>query len=134
MLKQEIVRVVLSYQVQPPSGGCVLKLFVLILSVTVNTAAAFGRLCVETSEKRIKIRLSNAAAFGRLCVETLRLLVDWSKGKAAAFGRLCVETCGNEYVGQKLNAAAFGRLCVETVRRNPKLHKAHGSRLRAAVC
>ena len=34
---------------QPPSGGCVLKLFRFPVSVANMAAAAFGRLCVETS-------------------------------------------------------------------------------------
>ena len=33
---------------QPPSGGCVLKLFVKMILAMIYCAAAFGRLCVET--------------------------------------------------------------------------------------
>ena len=33
---------------QPPSGGCVLKLFLDYWKTPFNYAAAFGRLCVET--------------------------------------------------------------------------------------
>ena len=55
-------------------------------------AAAFGRLCVETTEqKRMEIR-KQAAAFGRLCVETRFAIFLSNKSGAAAFGRLCVET------------------------------------------
>ena len=50
MLKQEIVQVVSSYQVQPPSGGCVLKQEIEISVRNEMAAAAFGRLCVETIE------------------------------------------------------------------------------------
>ena len=35
-------------------------------------AAAFGRLCVETSERAIVRTERLAAAFGRLCVETVK--------------------------------------------------------------
>ena len=33
---------------QPPSGGCVLKLLTMPQKLTMRIAAAFGRLCVET--------------------------------------------------------------------------------------
>ena len=33
--------------------------------------AAFGRLCVETIQPRLKYEAHHPAAFGRLCVETL---------------------------------------------------------------
>ena len=33
-------------------------------------AAAFGRLCVETSFSKHNLKCKGAAAFGRLCVET----------------------------------------------------------------
>ena len=35
--------------VQPPSGGCVLKLSHYVWLNKLNNAAAFGRLCVETT-------------------------------------------------------------------------------------
>ena len=35
--------------VQPPSGGCVLKLVLKTMVRRAKSAAAFGRLCVETS-------------------------------------------------------------------------------------
>ena len=38
-------------------------------------AAAFGRLCVETSDADGDWYTPNAAAFGRLCVETLRIRI-----------------------------------------------------------
>ena len=38
---------------QPPSGGCVLKLLLLLLEVSVLKTAAFRRLCVETCYCRI---------------------------------------------------------------------------------
>ena len=55
---------------QPPSGGCVLKQRSLSACIFLNIAAAFGRLCVETSPKMAKASDDLAAAFGRLCVET----------------------------------------------------------------
>ena len=60
---------------------------------TINEAAAFGRLCVETMSDRWDLPERNAAAFGRLCVETKITLVSKPiLSNAAAFGRLCVET------------------------------------------
>ena len=55
------------------------------------------------------------AAFGRLCVETTNGLGFASINEPAAFGRLCVETC-TVLVASPMpaNPAAFGRLCVET--------------------
>ena len=34
---------------QPPSGGCVLKLYIIALGLFFGGSAAFGRLCVETA-------------------------------------------------------------------------------------
>ena len=56
---------------QPPSGGCVLKLSFDLFSSPDFPAAAFGRLCVETSYvTTVRTNQMDAAAFGRLCVET----------------------------------------------------------------
>ena len=55
-------------------------------------AAAFGRLCVETSINTFAAWMRSAAAFGRLCVETLGITMSQVSTVAAAFGRLCVET------------------------------------------
>ena len=39
---------------QPPSGGCVLKRTLILVTARITQAAAFGRLCVETlSAKRL---------------------------------------------------------------------------------
>ena len=56
---------------QPPSGGCVLKHLTKLNPPPMQSAAAFGRLCVETIVKGQKNQELEAAAFGRLCVETL---------------------------------------------------------------
>ena len=45
-----------------------------------DVAAAFGRLCVETSVFYRFCDLYRAAAFGRLCVETFENL-EWRKKK-----------------------------------------------------
>ena len=46
-LKQKVIRMA---NRQPPSGGCVLKLYGQAYIGGQNGPAAFGRLCVETSE------------------------------------------------------------------------------------
>ena len=40
---------------QPPSGGCVLKLLQTVISSHSASAAAFGRLCVETDSNLTQI-------------------------------------------------------------------------------
>ena len=57
---------------QPPSGGCVLKLTLNLREKRKSIAAAFGRLCVETTLRFNPFANLTAAAFGRLCVETLQ--------------------------------------------------------------
>ena len=54
--------------------------------------AAFGRLCVETTENTIVCNWCFPAAFGRLCVETFLVECRRKESLPAAFGRLCVET------------------------------------------
>ena len=97
---------------QPPSGGCVLKQKIGRLGAVRIKAAAFGRLCVETTHSLPLSQVSAAAAFGRLCVETTHSLPLSQVSAAAAFGRLCVETAND--IIQRLGIT--------------------GSRLRAAVC
>ena len=77
---------------QPPSGGCVLKPLLPYSTGIRVSAAAFGRLCVETTTKQIPTEWGFAAAFGRLCVETFKQVPVIANLMAAAFGRLCVET------------------------------------------
>ena len=57
--------------IQPPSGGCVLKLDEADYLVGKNGPAAFGRLCVETDWVWDCWVWLRPAAFGRLCVETI---------------------------------------------------------------
>ena len=75
-----------------------------------------------------------AAAFGRLCVETTIEMTMRYAHFAAAFGRLCVETDAFWLIIYPSMAAAFGRLCVETNKIKALHFWIDGSRLRAAVC
>ena len=62
----------------------------------------------------MKFNIYVAAAFGRLCVETSTVVAISLPASAAAFGRLCVETGITRGQLEHELAAAFGRLCVET--------------------
>ena len=85
-------------------------------------AAAFGRLCVETTDS-IRLRhAAPAAAFGRLCVETavtdLFFYFAWQPPSGG-----CVLKLIGAFLAQKqIAAAAFGRLCVETWRKEDFSH------------
>ena len=58
---------------QPPSGGCVLKPYCTVVLRFNDFPAAFGRLCVETTQAVCLPTFKAPAAFGRLCVETFGL-------------------------------------------------------------
>ena len=55
---------------QPPSGGCVLKLHLDFRIIGAIIPAAFRRLCVETYYNFHRMHNDLPAAFRRLCVET----------------------------------------------------------------
>ena len=55
---------------QPPSGGCVLKLAEERGVIVALVAATFGWLCVETLSRLYSPINQVAATFGWLCVET----------------------------------------------------------------
>ena len=57
--------------VQPPSGGCVLKLKIRRIGHKAYAPAAFRRLCVETPASLRLTLYKGPAAFRRLCVETI---------------------------------------------------------------
>ena len=76
----------------------------------------------------------SAAAFRRLCVETSDDFIIQIHQTAAAFRRLCVETELAWLAIARREAAAFRRLCVETLALNLPPEGALRSRLQAAVC
>ena len=98
---------------QPPSGGCVLKLLLGIFGLNQPVAAAFGRLCVETPLKRSEPFVLRVQPPSGGCVL-----------KPYLMARLF----------EPLVAAAFGRLCVETLIIKFYITPNLRSRLRAAVC
>ena len=99
---------------QPPSGGCVLKLATCSPCRRQRIAAAFGRLCVETQLKTLGVEFGEQPPSGGCvlkpaledletawlsqppsgdCVlKQLYRLIEQFVCLAAAFGRLCVET------------------------------------------
>ena len=70
MLKPLNAAIPAASKTQPPSGGCVLKLWKPHQNICYLYPAAFGRLCVETEVIAEYKICQNPAAFGRLCVET----------------------------------------------------------------
>ena len=102
---------------QPPSGGCVLKHFLILYSVSPNRPAAFRRLGVETRLILYRYISLCPAAFRRLCVET-RLTDDAASDKTQPPSGGCVLKLEqrNEFAHYG-SPAAFRRLCVETFSR-----------------
>ena len=112
MLKLTSLHHIRRRQAQPPSGGCVLKLALVMVSGLYNFQPPSGGCVLKPiNTNDVAIRVASAA-FGRLCVETI------------CFGKPCDE----------LYSAAFGRLCVETLRLHLLRLHLLVSRLRAAVC
>ena len=68
---------------QPPSGGCVLKHYQHVWFCCLGFPAAFGRLCVETFDLNPVDKQGVPAAFGRLCVETFAYYAVTLYGKAS---------------------------------------------------
>ena len=122
---------------QPPSGGCVLKLQQKTVNVRLLAQPPSGGCVLKQSGDQNKGYGAKPAAFRRLCVETLNVKLRVSIKAPAAFRRLCVETKQSYVYGifgniqppsggcvlkrllyslRTLNRlpAAFRRLCVET--------------------
>ena len=93
-----------------------LKLGKSAVVLQVESAAAFARLCVETSGVIFDILPTIKQPPSRGCVLKLcqQPTVN-AKCGAAAFARLCVETAARLADLKPHFAAAFGRLCVETL-------------------
>ena len=119
---------------QPPSGGCVLKLWHNLLIRNCYQQPPSGG-CVLKHHYGFRKKYPQLQPPSGGCVLKLFLRTPPSRLlAAAAFGRLCVETLGYfKKVGIK-SAAAFGRLCVETTLYLLNVFAKLRSRLRAAVC
>ena len=99
--------------VQPPSGGCVLKLYQLVKKKNHIQAATFGWLCVETSVPVLSMPCVISQPPSGGCVLKLKKSVMFTV---------------------KQNAATFGWLCVETLLTRTDIIRLNSSHLRVAVC
>ena len=80
-------------RIQPPSGGCVLKLWINNSASLGGSPAAFGRLCVETAYFRYcRYPLSGQPPSGGCVLKLITQMPGRIDKQPAAFGRLCVET------------------------------------------
>ena len=126
----------MSQLLQPPSGGCVLKLYVL-LAHKLTHASSHLRVAVCWNVKTLKTKngLRKAATFGWLCVETKNLLAVAVQTDSS---HLRVAVCWNRPNARTKNrsqtAATFGWLCVETQQQLLPKVKKRSSHLRVAVC
>ena len=112
MLKLAGVRHDHHFQIQPPSGGCVLKLLNALICSTVMASAAFGRLCVETVATSEKYTDKNQPPSGG-CV---------------------LKQDGGKNVWQEAQQPPSGGCVLKLPVRFQKWLFGTGSRLRAAVC
>ena len=62
-------------------------------------AAAFGRLCVETTTSQYVLEQIEAAAFGRLCVETIELVQARMMVEQPPSGGCVLKPTKGEYYG-----------------------------------
>ena len=117
---------------QPPSGGCVLKLLTVHQLVFV-LSAAFGRLCVETVRSSIYWRSECQPPSGGCVLKPFLMGFFAVLSLTAAFGRLCVET-QNQLFQTTPNPQPPSGGCV--LKLEKFMEQWHGtiSRLRAAVC
>ena len=92
MLKHGEARAENDEFVQPPSGGCVLKLLVIVESMIRQSQPPSGGCVLKPPPPPPPPADELPAAFRRLCVETIELDLMDAYGMPAAFRRLCVET------------------------------------------
>ena len=142
---------------QPPSGGCVLKLFARAGLSMFRWPAAFRRLCVETLNDWLYLPAWAAQPPSGGCVlkpcrrTSLRDSLNQPPSGGCVLKRLgqenarhgacqppsggCVLKLNGEYTcEQALKPAAFRRLCVETAKCPAPMKLSTTSRLQAAVC
>ena len=119
---------------QPPSGGCVLKPNDQTGFNRLSLAAAFGRLCVETSAwARSRMGSTQPPSGGCVLKPTTPHPPEHDRAQPPSGG--CVLKLSMVAATFKAAiAAAFGRLCVETGPATSLNCTVPCSRLRAAVC
>ena len=115
MLKHFRLRLALAIYRQPPSGGCVLKPHYARSEHKSQLQPPSGGCVLKRRLKNLACPFESAAAFGRLCVETVGVSLMLG-GVAQPPSGGCVLKRGSLHpLGNRLIAAAFGRLCVETI-------------------
>ena len=99
---------------QPPSGGCVLKQKYKPLLLTKHNAATFGWLCVETEEEIQSMNEPKQPPSGGCVLKLFKSnYFEWAKLQPPSGGCVLKPRWHLGYVPHTV-AAAFGRLCVET--------------------
>ena len=135
VLKPHWVCLLLYMQNQPPSGGCVLKRFWSKWAMAHKFQPPSGGCVLKPCLNSNNCIETEPAAFRRLCVETKRSLADCLYRRLQPPSGGCVLKPNSQrndtYCGQP---AAFRRLCVETVALMSLPAMAEPSRLQAAVC
>ena len=105
MLKPFVQTAYLSDIDQPPSGGCVLKLFSAAENWQwIDQPPSGGCVLKPDVESGVDLR-DCPAAFRRLCVETAQYPDFCDISLPAAFRRLCVETPENKNLSELLPAS-----------------------------
>ena len=100
---------------QPPSGGCVLKLACQYLFKIFLKAAAFGRLCVETLLTNNSILdLYLQPPSGGCVLKRVWVGITPDHKKQPPSGGCVLKLVVKDNLSDLPLAAAFGRLCVET--------------------
>ena len=91
MLKQNMGFLLITNGCQPPSGGCVLKLLVILsLSNILFVQPPSGGCVLKHGIHRVACQNADPAAFGRLCVETA---TEGSVSVSADSSRLRAAVC-----------------------------------------
>ena len=100
---------------QPPSGGCVLKLFTGLKSVRMKLQPPSGGCVLKHCNQARPIRYALQPPSGGCVLKQLDF-GQFGHHSSAAFRRLCVETCYCRIYDKAKEPAAFRRLCVETIK------------------
>ena len=82
MLKHQAGRQSEAHTIQPPSGGCVLKLMAEGRSTRIYPPAAFGRLCVETALRNAVSKAAGQPPSGGCVLKPLQLAIlptNWAQ-------------------------------------------------------
>ena len=102
------------YWRQPPSGGCVLKPLPLARKNSVQSPAAFGRLCVETVVNPLAIKGYAQPPSGGCVLKPIWRAATITASYQPPSGGCVLKLQITRFPKLANRPAAFGRLCVET--------------------